>query len=459
MDNQQELLEKWDKKYLWHPFTQMKDYLEEKPLIIEAGEGSYLIDLEGNRYLDGISSIWLNVHGHRHPKINQAIEEQLNKIAHSTLLGMANVPAIKLAKRLIEIVPLGLSKVFYSDNGSTAVEIGIKMAFQYWQQKDQGQYKAKQKFISLQEAYHGDTIGSVSVGGIDLYHQVYRPLLFHGFQLASPYCYRCPQGLARENCQLACLADLEEILSNHHQEIAALVVEPLVQGAAGIITTPPGYLKRIRELCWKYDILLIADEVATGFGRTGSMFACSQERVSPDIMCVAKGITGGYLPLAATITTQEIYQTFLGEYSEKRTFFHGHSYTGNQLACAAGLASLDVFQEENTLEQIQTKVKFLQEKLTKFYELEHVGDIRQAGMMIGIELVKDKTTKETYPWEQKMGAEVSLLARKKGLLTRPLGNVVVLMPILSMSLAELERMLEITYSSIAEVTGRSREGC
>ncbi|SHE52050.1 adenosylmethionine-8-amino-7-oxononanoate aminotransferase [Desulfofundulus australicus DSM 11792] len=448
------LLEQWDKEYVWHPFTQMQQYTREKPLIIARGEGSYLIDVEGNRYLDGVSSLWVTVHGHCHSALNRAIKEQLDKIAHSTLLGLANIPSILLAKKLVEITPPGLNKVFYSDAGATAVEIALKMAFQYWQQKEGGRFRNKTKFISLVEAYHGDTIGSVSVGGISLFHGIFKPLLFECLHAPAPYCYRCPLEKERENCGMACADRLEELLKEHHQEVAAVIIEPLVQGAAGMITAPDGFLRRVRELCTRYNVLLIADEVAVGFGRTGRLFACEHEGVSPDLMCLAKGITGGYLPLAATLTTDEVYSAFLGKPEEGKTFYHGHTYTGNPLACAAALASIELFEKENLLAALQPKIELLHRKLDSFWELPHVGDIRQRGMMVGIELVADKRTKQPYPMEEQVGHRVILEARQRGLVIRPLDNVIVLMPVLTMSEEELNQVLEITYESIAVVTGK-----
>ncbi|WP_114679203.1 adenosylmethionine--8-amino-7-oxononanoate transaminase [Desulfofundulus thermocisternus] len=448
------LLEQWDKQYVWHPFTQMQQYAREKPLIIARGEGSYLIDVEGNRYLDGVSSLWVTVHGHCHPALNRAIKEQLDEIAHSTLLGLANVPSILLAKKLVEITPPGLSKVFYSDAGATAVEIALKMAFQYWQQKEGGRFRSKTKFISLVEAYHGDTIGSVSVGGISLFHGIFKPLLFECLHAPAPYCYRCPLERERESCGMACADRLEELLKEHHQEVAAVIIEPLVQGAAGMITAPDGFLRRVRELCTRYNVLLIADEVAVGFGRTGRLFACEHEGVSPDLMCLAKGITGGYLPLAATLTTDEVYSAFLGKPEEGKTFYHGHTYTGNPLACAAALASIELFEKENLLAALQPKIELLHRRLEGFWDLPHVGDIRQRGMMVGIELVADKKTKQPYPRGEQVGHRVILEARRRGLVIRPLDNVIVLMPVLTMSEEELNQVLEITYESIAVVTGK-----
>lgn len=449
-----EQLEQWDCEYIWHPFTQMQEYVKSRPLVIERGEGSHLFDIEGNRYLDGVSSLWVTVHGHNKKELNDAIKEQLDKISHSTLLGLANVPSILLGKKLVEITPPGLNKVFYSDSGSTAVEIALKMAFQHWRQKDGGDFNGKTKFISLGEAYHGDTIGSVSVGGMDLFHDIFRPLLFERIHAPAPYCYRCPLGLTRPSCGMACVEAVEEIMAKRNGEIAAMIVEPLVQGAAGMIVAPEGYLQRVRELCSRYNILLIADEVAVGFGRTGKMFACEHEAVTPDVMCLAKGITGGYLPLAVTLTTDEVYGAFLGEHRECKTFFHGHTYTGNPLACAAALANIRLIEEEGLIERLGEKISFLEEGLKRFALLDHVGDIRQKGMMVGIELVKDKRTKDPYPWEDNMGHRVILEAREKGLIIRPLGNVIVLMPVLSMSIPELDQVLGIVYDAIARVTGK-----
>ena len=332
-------LKEWDHRYLWHPFTPMQEWEQEEPLIIERGKGSYLVDTDGKKYLDGTSSIWVNLHGHRHPVLDRAIKQQLDKIAHSTLLGLSNPPAIELARELITIAPKGLARVFYSDNGSTAVEVTLKMAVQYWQQRHP-EAGSKTSFLHLKLAYHGDTIGAVSVGNIELFHSRFKPLLFPTLEAEPPYCYRCPLKLSYPSCKMACIDPIEDILKSRHRELAGLIIEPLIQAAAGMIAQPPGYLKRIRELCSTYGVLLIADEVATGFGRTGKMFACQHEDVTPDLMAISKGLTGGYMPLAATLTTDEIYQAFRGKYEEFKTFFHGHSYTGNPLGCAVALANL-----------------------------------------------------------------------------------------------------------------------
>ena len=443
-------LEQDDKAYIWHPFTQMRDWLEEKPVIIGSGEGNYLIDIEGKRYIDGVSSLWTNVHGHRHPTIDGAVKDQLDKIAHSTMLGLSSVPAIQLARQLVDIAPEGLTKVFYSDNGSTAVEIALKMAFQFHQQA--GGSSRKTRFMTMTNAYHGDTIGSVSVGGIDLFHQIYSPLLFDTIQVDSAYCYRCPVGKSYPGCSFDCLNQMEEKMKAQGNEICALIIEPLVQGAAGLLVQPPGYLQQVRELCSRYNILMIADEVAVGFGKTGSMFACEKEGVRPDLMALAKGISGGYLPLAATLASDAVFDGFLGRYEEFKTFFHGHTYTGNPLACAAALASLHVFTEEQVLENLAVTIDRLSTRLEGLQSLAHVGDIRQCGIMTGIELVADAGSKTPYDPELKIGHKVIVEARRQGLMIRPLGNVIILMPPLSISAEELDRMCEITYESIKTVT-------
>ena len=444
----------WDKEYVWHPFTQMKTWNAADPLIIERGEGSYLIDVLGNRYLDGTSSLWVTVHGHAHPILTQAIKDQVDKIAHTTLLGLANIPSIQLAKKLVEITPAGLTKVFYSDAGATSVEIALKIAFQYWQQHTDPQQRQKKKFISLEDAYHGDTVGTISVGGMGLVHATYRDLLFEGYRVPSPHCYRCPLGRERDQCNFACLQVVEDIMAEHNREIVGMIIEPLVQGAAGMITAPEGYLRKIRELCTKYNILMIADEVAVGFGRTGSLFACEQEGVSPDIMCIAKGLTGGYLPLAATLTTETIFEAFLGEPQEHKTFFHGHTFTGNPVGCAVALANIELIEQTRLIQHVQELAQMLSVEFERFKALSHVGDIRQKGLMVGIELVRDKETKEPYTLEENIGHQVILEARRQGLIIRPLGNVLVLMPILAMSEEELRQVLTITYQAIKNVTER-----
>ena len=449
MNKKKQLID-WDKRYIWHPFTQMKDYMDTNPLVIEKGDGCYLIDIAGNKYIDGVSSLWVLVHGHGKKELVDAVEKQSKILCHSTLLGLANVPSVILAKKLIEIVPRGLSRVFYSDNGSTSVEIALKMAYQYWQQKGN---KKKKRFISFTNAYHGDTIGSVSVGGIDLFHQVYGPLLFKTYKAPSPYCYRCPLKLERETCGLACVAAFEKVVKLHHEEACAVIVEPLVQGAAGMIMQPPGWLHAVWKIAKEYNLLFITDEVATGFGRTGNMFACDEEKISPDFLCVAKGITGGYLPLAATLSTEEVFNGFLGQFDEFKTFFHGHTYTGNPLACAVAVENIDLFKKDRMLQKLNHKIVNLGKDLERFQDLSHVGEVRQKGFMVGIELVKSRKTKRPYPPGEKIGQKVVWEARKRGVIMRPLGDVIVLMPPLAIDEPTLEKLVDVTYESIKAVTG------
>ncbi|MFQ5895285.1 MAG: adenosylmethionine--8-amino-7-oxononanoate transaminase [Nitrospinota bacterium] len=455
-ESRRERLESLDMRHLWHPFTQMKGWQEEEKLIVERGEGAYLFDVEGRRYLDGVASLWVNLHGHRHPAIDGAIREQLGRVAHTTQLGLASPQAIKLAARLVAISPPGLTRVFYSDDGATAVEVALKMAYQYQLQRRPPRPE-KRKFIRLALAYHGDTLGAVSVGGIERFHALYRPLLFETLSNPNSYCYRCPYDMAYPQCEVHCGRELEDLIARHAEEAAALILEPVIQGAAGMIVQPPGYLRRVRERCKAHDVLLIADEVATGFGRTGRMFACEHEGVSPDFLCLAKGITGGYLPLAATLTTEEVYDAFLGEYAESRTFFHGHSYTGNPLGCAAALANLDIFEKGRTLESLQPKIARLWAELEKLKALPQVGEVRGKGFMVGIELVRDKATKEPFPVEFRAGHRAILAARERGLILRPLGDVIVLVPPYCVTEEEIAWMVGAAGESIEE-SAKARAG-
>lgn len=439
-------------KSIWFPFTQMQEFSPDDMLVIAEGKGVFLRDVDGREYIDGVSSLWTNVHGHRKEPIDRAIREQLDRVAHSTLLGLAHEPAIVCAQKLLEIVPKGLTRVFYSESGSTAVEIALKMAFQYQKQAASGDPR-KTRFMSLVNAYHGDTLGSVSAGGIDLFHATYRELLFPTVKAESPYCYRCPFGASYPGCRFDCLRQLENLMAAHAHELAALIIEPLVQGAAGILVQPPGYLKRVRELCTQYGVLMIADEVAVGFGKTGRMFACEHEDVVPDIMALGKGLSGGYLPLAATVATEEIYNGFLARFDEFKTFFHGHTYTGNPLACAAAIANLDIFREERVIEGLGEKIERLTRALQPIASLSSVGEIRQRGVMVGIELVADRATKALYPPGERIGHRVILEARKRGLIIRPLGDVIVLMPPLAITTEEIDRLCEITFESIRAVVG------
>ncbi len=443
-----EELETWDRTLVWHAFTQMAEH---EPLLLERGEGCELVDIDGNRYLDGNSSLWCNIHGHRHPRIDAAIRGQLDRVAHVTNLGSSNSTTIKLARRLVDLAPEGLGHVFFSDDGATAVEVALKMAFQYWRQRA-NPCPEKTVYLALGDAYHGDTLGSVSVGGVERFHAMFQPLLFNVLRLPAPDACRPPAGVPADRVTAHHLALLERLLAEQHGQIAAMVIEPLVQAAAGMIVHPPGYLHGVRELTRKYGVLLIADEVAVGMGRTGSLFACRQEQVVPDLLCLAKGLTGGYLPLAATLATDEIWNAFLGEYSEGKTFFHGHTYGGNPLGAAAALATLDVFDEEHTLERLPPKVDRLAEHLARMARLPHVGFVRQCGLIAAVELVRDKAAKEPYPWAEKRGIRACNHARKLGVLIRPLGNVIVLMPPLAVTLDELDRICTAAEAGIEAAT-------
>jgi adenosylmethionine-8-amino-7-oxononanoate aminotransferase len=446
-----EQLREWDKRHVWHPFTQMQDWERDEAIVIVRGEGSWLIDSEGNRYLDGVASMWTNVHGHCRRELNEALKSQVDRLEHSTLLGLASEQSIILARRLSEITPAGLTRFFYSDNGSTAMEVAVKMAFQY--QIHRG-CPDRTRFITFRHSYHGDTLGAVSVGGIDIYHATFKPLMFDTIQAPAPYCYRCELGCTSpDSCGMKCLDFLESLLDEHGPSCAGLVIEPLLQGAGGMIVQPPGFLRRVRELCSRYQVLMIADEVATGFGRTGRMFACDHEGVIPDIMAISKGIAAGYLPLAATVTSDEVYGAFLGEYAQLKTFFHGHTFTGNPLACAVAIRSLELFESDRLLEALQPKIDFLSEALDRIAALPHVGNVRQCGLAAGIELVIDRQTKEPYPWEGKTGIRVCIEARRHGIFSRPLGNTVVVYPPLAITMEDLALLVEGLENSIKAVTG------
>ena len=446
-------LREWDNNHVWHPFTAMQAYRDEHAPIISSAEGFHLIDTQGNRLLDGYSSLWCNVHGHRVPEIDTAIREQLDKVAHATLLGSGSSPSIELAKKLVDCTPDGLNKVFYSDSGSTAVEVALKIAFQYHHQKENSSPGAVKRdlFVGVGGAYHGDTIGSVSVGGIDLFHRIFGGLLFESLRVPSPVTFRVPNGHTTESYLQFCDSELERVLTEHADRIAAFVIEPLVQGAGGILVHPAGYLKRVRELTTAHGIPLIADEVAVGFGRTGTMFASEQEAVQPDILCLAKGITGGYLPLAATLTTDEIFNAFLGDPADGRTFFHGHTYTGNPLGCAAALASLELFETHHVLQNVSDNTTLLTQRLANLANHPHVGEVRQQGIMVGIELVADRDGNQPFDPARRIGHQVTLAARKRGLQFRPLGDVIVLMPAPAMPDELIDQLCDITFESIDDV--------
>ena len=448
-----ETLVAWDKRYLWHPFTQMQDWLAEEPIIIERGEGCYLIDIAGHRYIDGVASMWTNVHGHNHPKLNAALKTQVDKIAHTTLLGYSNIPAIELAKKLVEITPVGLNKVFYSDNGSTAVEIALKMAYQYWQHKGEPQRKL---FIHFDKAYHGDTIGAMSVGGIDSFHTTFDSLLFEGIRVSPPEPYHSPNTVDVSSNDSAVktrwLNAVESALSEHTGQVAGIILEPLIQGAGGMLMSPQGFLRELSGLAKRWGTLLIVDEVMTGFGRTGKMWACEHEAVTPDILCTAKGLAAGYLPLAATLTTDEVYNAFLGEYKDLKTFFHGHTFTGNPLACAVALENISIFERENLLSRLQPTIEHFKDRLQEFYKLSHVGDVRVCGLAAGVALMKNPDTYTPYPFAEKIGIRVCKEALTRGAILRPLVNTIVLMPPLQISVSELDTLLNIVWTSIETVT-------
>ncbi len=438
-----------DKANIWHPFTAMSEWQASTPIVIERAEGNYIIDTDGNRFLDATSSLWVTVHGHRVREIDNALKSQLGKVAHSTLLGLGSVPSIELAERLMEITPKNLTRLFYSDNGSTAVEVALKISYQYWYQSGAPE---KKRFVSFTGAYHGDTFGSMSVGEVGAFVNKYRPLLFKSLYAPYAYCYRCPVKKSYPSCKIACLDKLEEILKKKNREIAAVVIEPLVQGAAGMITAPKGFLKGVARLANKYDVHLIADEVAVGFGRTGEMFACDAEKVRPDFLCLAKGLTGGYMPLAATLTTEKIYKKFLGKYEDFNAFFHGHTYTGNPLGCAAAIANLDLFEKKKTIERVKESAILMATLLAPLTELTHVGDIRQRGLMVGIELVKNKKSKSRFATKERVGYRVSMDTRNHGIITRSIGDTMIIMPPFSIKKSELKHIIRTVHDSIKRIT-------
>jgi len=437
-----------DKACVWHPFTPMKQYLAGEPTIIEAAEGFELIDTRGRRYIDASGSLWCSVHGHRVPRIDAAIRAQLKKVAHSTLLGLASGPSIELAERLIRVAPAGLKKVFYSDSGAAAVEVALKMAFQHF--RNVGQPR-RTRFIALREGYHGDTIGSVSVGGIDLFQRTFRPLLFETTFFDSPNPYYHPAG---PDAGRAVLRRIDATLAAAGEQYCAVIVEPLVQAAAGMLTHPGGFLRGLREVTRKHGLLLIADEVATGFCRTGRLFACEHEGVTPDLMCLGKGLSGGYLPVSATLTSQEIFDSFCGEADGSgyagRTFFHGHTFAGNALGCAAAAASFDLIFSNRLMDKLPARIEKVRLRLGELSDHPHVGDIRQCGMMVGIDLVADRERKRPFDPDLRVGSAVCERARRHGILIRPLGDVVVLMPAPGMDSPTLDRLLDGVIAAIHE---------
>jgi adenosylmethionine-8-amino-7-oxononanoate aminotransferase len=442
-------LEAFDRHHVWHAFTQMQEY---EPLLIEHGAGAWLVDTAGNRYLDGSASMWCNVHGHRHPRLDAAVIAQLGRVAHTTNLGLSNPTTVEFSRRLVEIAPPGLEKVFFSGDGSSAIEAALKMAFQFWLQAEPPQ-PARTRFVAIGEAYHGDTLGAIGVGGVDRFTAMFAPLTFEALRLPSPG-GPCPHSGRPAPSLDESLAGLDRILADHGNSIAAIIMEPLVQAAAGIYVHPSGFLRGVADLARRHDVLLILDEVATGFGRTGTMFACEQEGVSPDFLCLAKGLTGGYLPMAATLTTERVWNAFIGSHADRRTFFHGHTYGGNPLAAAVGIASLDVFRDERVLDSLPPKIARLQEHVAGLSRLDHVGNVRQCGLVAGLDLVADKASGTSYPWQEKRGTLACLAARRHGALLRQLGDTVVLMPPLCITLAEIDHLAAAAEAAIREVTGQ-----
>ncbi|AEH43914.1 adenosylmethionine-8-amino-7-oxononanoate aminotransferase [Thermodesulfatator indicus DSM 15286] len=451
--NKKKILE-IDKKHIWHPYTQMKDYENRDPLVIVAANGCKLKTIDGDELYDSISSWWTTLHGHLHPKLNQAIMEQLKLLDHVNFSGYTHPYAVEVVERLKNFLPHTLSRFFFSDNGSTAVEVALKMAFQFWQNRG---VNSKTRFVCLENAYHGDTLGAVSVGGVDLFFELYKPLLFKSFKAPSPYCYRCEEkeGFtldANHECNLRCLDGLEKILNEHHEEICAVIVEPRLQGAGGILVYPAAYLKKLREITEQFKVFLIFDEVATGFGRTGTMFAFEQAGIAPDIICLAKGLTGGYLPMALTVTTEEIYQAFYADYLEGKTFYHGHTYTANPICCAVAAASLKLFAEEEPLVKTkEAREYFHQLLLDTFSDKPYVGDIRYIGYVGAIELVRDKKTKEPFSEELRLGFNIYMKSLEKGVVLRPLGDVIYWFLPLCISKTEVEEILKISAEVIEEV--------
>lgn len=439
-------LQKRDLNHVWHPCSQMKDYEDFPPIVIKSGKGIYLYDENGKQYLDAVSSWWVNLFGHANERISRALADQAFQLEQVIFANFTHEPAILLAEKLVQLTPDGLTKVFFADNGSSAIEIALKMSFQYHMQKNKPN---KKRFLALTDAYHGETLGALSVGGVELYNEIYRPLLLDTIRVQGPDCFRCPFSKTPDNCSTPCLSFMEEKLSQHHEEISAIIIEPLIQAAAGMKMYPPSYLKNIKKLCLQYDVHLIADEVAVGFGRTGTMFACEQAGITPDFMCLSKGITGGYLPLSAVLTTEEVFNAFYDDYETMKAFLHSHSYSGNPLACRVALEVLHIFEEDHYLEKNQLKSTYMKKLASQIFNHHpYVGEYRQTGMVGAIELVKNKATKEPFPSEERIGYKIYQLALEKGLLLRPLGNVLYFMPPYVITDDEIKTMILTTNEVI-----------
>ncbi len=418
-------LNRRDLNVLWHPCTQMKDH-EWLPLVpIKRGQGVWLYDFDGNRYIDAISSWWVNLFGHANPRINQALKQQMDELEHVILAGFSHKPVVELSERLVELAPEPLTRCFYADNGSSAVEVALKMSYHYW--KNQGK-PHKRHFITLSQSYHGETLGTLGVGDVALYKETYKPLLMEAITVPSPDCFNREAGETWEKHSRRQFQHMEAALERHHGDTAAVIVEPLVQCAAGMRMYHPVYLELLREACDRYGVHLIADEIAVGFGRTGTMFACEQADIAPDFLCLSKGITAGYLPLAVVMTSEEVYQAFYDDYDTLRAFLHSHSYTGNPLACRAALATLDIFKQDQVIARNRQTIETMASSVAHLADHPHVGEIRQTGMILAMEMVKDKTTKEPFPWQERRGLRVYQHALTREALLRPLGNVVYFMP-------------------------------
>lgn len=442
------LLQKKDLQYIWHPCSQMKDYEDLPPIVIENSAGVFLYDQDGKSYLDAVSSWWVNLFGHSNQRINQAIQAQVQQLEHVIFANFSHQPAIELAERLVQITPERLNKVFFADNGSSAVEVALKLTFQYFQQI--GKTK-KTKFAALTDAYHGETLGALSVGDLGLYKEVFQPILLNTVQIQGPDCYRCKYGLNRDTCQAECFAAMESTVKRAHEELAAIIIEPMVQGASGMKIYSPVYLQKLRKLCDQYDIFLIADEIAMGFGRTGKMFACEHAGISPDLMTLSKGITAGYMPLSVVLLPDRIYDAFYGDYTKVNSFLHSHSYTGNPIGCAIACETLNIFQDEQILEKNQVKSRLIRQKIEQeLLHLPYVGEFRQLGMVGAVELVKDRETKEAFDWRQRVGYEIYKIALRYGVLLRPLGNVLYFMPPYVINEKEIHLMVGTARKAIEE---------
>ncbi|RIZ66043.1 MAG: adenosylmethionine--8-amino-7-oxononanoate transaminase [Methylococcales bacterium] len=443
MSNQS--LSKRDISVLWHPCTQMKDHESSAIIPIKKAYGVWLEDFDGNRYLDAISSWWVNLFGHANPHINAALKDQIDHLEQVIFAGFSHEPAIKLAEQLVAVTPPGLERCFYADNGSAAVEVALKMSFHYWRNNNQAQ---KTKFITLENSYHGETLGALAVGNVALYKETYAPLLMEVITVPGPDCYHRESGESWADYSTRRFALMELALQQHAESVCAVIIEPLVQCAGNMRMYDPIYLNLLRAACDKYQVHLIADEIAVGFGRTGTLFACEQAAISPDFMCLSKGLTGGYLPLSAVMTTNKIYQAFYDDYHKLNAFLHSHSYTGNALACRAGLASLELFQKNNVIENNKRLITIMKQMTAHFIDHPHVGEVRQIGMIVAIELVKNKLSKEPYPWQERRGHKVYQYALTKGVLLRPLGNVIYFMPPYIISEEELNFIAKVAFDGI-----------